>query len=106
MNPQIIGISGQYAGRSFPVAPQGLLIGKDPSSCDLILPDGPNGISRNHCKLQFNPQTQMFILYDLGSTYGTFLGNGARVPQGQPAALRVGDEFFLGSRANVFRVAL
>lgn len=106
MNPQIIGISGQYAGRSFPVSPQGVMMGKDPSSCDFVFPDGPNGISRNHCKLQFNPQTQMFILYDLGSTYGTFLGNGARVPQGQPAALRVGDEFYLGSRANVFRVAL
>lgn len=106
MNPQIIGISGQYAGRSFPVSPQGVMMGREPTSCDFVFPDGSSGISRNHCKLQFNPQTQMFILYDLGSTYGTFLGNGARVPQGQPAALRVGDEFFLGSRANVFRVAL
>lgn len=106
MNPQIIGISGQFAGRAFPVSAQGTMMGREPASCDFVFPDGAQGISRNHCKLQFNPQTQMFILYDLGSTYGTFLGNGARVPQGQPAALRVGDEFYLGSRANVFRVSL
>ena len=106
MNPQIIGISGQFAGRAFPIAPQGTMMGREPASCDFVFSDGAQGISRNHCKLQFNPQTQMFILYDLGSTYGTFLGNGARVPQGQPAALRVGDEFYLGSRANVFRVSL
>lgn len=106
MNPQIIGISGQFAGRAFPVSPQGTMMGREPASCDFVFPDGAQGISRNHCKLQFNPQTQMFVLYDLGSTYGTFLGNGARVPQGQPAALRVGDEFYLGSRANVFRVSL
>ena len=106
MNPQIIGISGLYAGRAFPVSLQGSMLGRDPASCDFVFPDGSQGISRNHCKIQFNPQTQMFILYDLGSTYGTFLGSGARVPQGQPAALRVGDEFYLGSRANVFRVSL
>lgn len=106
MNPQIIGISGQFAGRAFPVSSQGTMMGRDPASCDFVFPDGAQGISRNHCKIQFNPQTQMFILYDLGSSYGTFQGNGMRIPQGQPAALRVGDEFFLGSRANVFRVSL
>lgn len=106
MNPQIIGISGHFAGRAFPVSPQGTMMGREPASCDFVFPDGAQGVSRNHCKLQFNPQTQMFILYDLGSSYGTFLGNGMRVPQGQPAALRVGDEFYLGSRANVFRVSL
>lgn len=106
MNPQIIGINGPFAGRSFPVSPQGTMMGREPASCDFVFPDGTQGVSRNHCKLQFNPQTQMFILYDLGSSYGTFLGNGMRVPQGQPAALRVGDEFYLGSRAYVFRVSL
>lgn len=106
MNPQIIGISGQFAGRAFPISPQGTMMGREPASCDFVFPDGAPGISRNHCKIQFNPQTQMFILYDLGSSYGTFWGNGIRVPQGQPAALRVGDEFYLGSRANVFRVSV
>ncbi len=106
MNPQIIGISGQFAGRAFPIAPQGSMLGTDPASCDFVFPRGTPGISRNHCKIQYNPQTQMFILYDLGSSYGTFLGNGARVVQGQPMALRPGDDFYLASQATLFRVSL
>ena len=104
MNPQIIGIVGQFAGRAFPIPPQGIMMGRDPAACDFVFSENTKGISRSHCKLQFNNQTQMFVLYDLGSSYGTFLGNGLRVPQGQPAALRTGDEFYLASRGNVFRV--
>lgn len=48
----------------------------------------------------------MFVLHDLGSGYGAFLGNGLRVPQGQPAAPRAGDEFYPASRGGVFRVAV
>lgn len=106
IHPQIIGISGQFAGQAFPVSTHGVMLGRDPASCDFVFPSNAKGISRNHCKLQFNPQTQMFVLYDLGSSFGTYLGSGIQVPQGQPAALRAGDEFYLATRANVFRVSL
>lgn len=106
INPQLIGVAGLFAGKSFPIRPQGIMMGRDSAACDFVFPDHAQGISRNHCKIQFNPQTQMFVLYDLGSSYGTFLGNGVRVPQGQPMALRPGDEFYLASRANLFRVSL
>lgn len=106
MNPQIIGISGQFAGRAFPIAPQGSMLGTDPASCDFVFPRGCPGISRNHCKIQYNPQTRMFILFDLGSSYGTFLGSGVRVPQGQPMALQPGDNFYLASPSSLFRVSL
>lgn len=106
MNPKVIGISGQFAGRAFSIAPQGAMLGTDAASCDFVFPQGSPGISRNHCKIQYNPQTQMFILYDLGSSYGTFLGNGVRVPQGQPMALRPGDDFYLASQGTLFRVNL
>lgn len=106
MNPKIIGISGQFAGRAFPIPSQGAMLGTDAASCDFVFPQGSPGISRNHCKIQFNPQTQMFILYDLGSSYGTFLGSGVRVPQGQPMALRPGDDFYLASQGTLFRVSL
>lgn len=106
MNPQLLGISGQFAGRSIPIAIQGSMLGTDGASCDFSFPPGTPGVSRNHCKIQFNYQTQMFILYDLGSTYGTFLGNGTQVMQGQPMALRPGDEFYLATRSILFRVSL
>ena len=84
IHPQIIGISGQFAGQAFPVSTHGVMLGRDPASCDFVFPSNAKGISRNHCKLQFNPQTQMFVLYDLGSSFGTYLGSGIQVPQGQP----------------------
>ncbi len=92
--------------KGVPPAPQGIIIGRDGASCDFSFPESTQGISRNHCKVAFNPQTQMFVLYDLGSSYGTFLAGGARVAQGQPVALHSGDAFYLASRANTFQVSI
>jgi uncharacterized RDD family membrane protein YckC len=103
-NPHIVGMTGQFAGKMFPIPPQGALFGRDAASCDFAFPESAQGISRNHCKVSFNPQTQLFVLYDLGSSYGTFLGNGTKVTQGLPTALRPGDEFYLASHNNTFRV--
>lgn len=107
-NARIIGVTGAFAGKAFPVSTQGVMMGRDQTACDFVLSGAQTkqGISRMHCKIQFNPQTKMFILYDLGSTYGTFLGNGVRVAQGEPVALRSGDEFYLATRQNTFRVCL
>ena len=103
---QLIGVSGLYAGRAFSIPPQGILIGRDQTSCDLSFPDNQAGVSRNHCKVQFNPQTRTVVLHDMGSHYGTFLGSGVRVRQGQPVAMQNGDEFYLATRAVTFRVAV
>ena len=104
--PQIIGISGQFAGRIFNVPPQGMMIGRDAASCDFVFPANAPGISRNHCKVQFNAQSGMFVLHDLGSSNGTFLGGGSRVTQGWPMAIQSGEEFYLATRANLFKVSL
>lgn len=104
--PRMVGVAGRYAGQAFLLGPQGLLMGRDQSACDFVFDNSTNGISRTHCKLEFNQQTGMFILYDLGSSYGTFLGNGVRVPQGQPMALRSGDQFYLADRSCMFMVSL
>lgn len=106
IQPYIVGLSGQVAGKSFPISQQGILIGRDEASCDVVLPSYAEGISRNHCKIQFNTATNMFVLYDLGSKYGTFLGNGNRIPQGQPVALRPSQEFFLANGVFRFQVCL
>jgi uncharacterized RDD family membrane protein YckC len=104
--PKIIGISGQFAGKSFNIPAQGVMIGRDSASCDFVFSDNTPGISRNHCKIQFNPQSNMFVIYDLGSSNGTFIGGGSRITQGQPMALQPGEEFYLASRANTFKVSL
>lgn len=106
VQPKLVGVAGRYAGQAFLIGPQGLLMGRDQSACDFVFDSNTNGISRTHCKVEYNSQTGMFILYDLGSSYGTFLGNGVRVPQGQPMALRSGDQFYLADRGCMFMVSL
>lgn len=105
---QIVGVTGYFAGKACPISAPGVILGRDQAVCDLYFPNDQRGrgISRTHCKLQYNPQTRMLVLNDLGSTYGTFLGNGVRVSQGQAVALRSGDEFYLATRDNTFRVEL
>jgi uncharacterized RDD family membrane protein YckC len=106
VQPKLIGVAGRYAGQAYLIGPQGLMMGRDQSACEFVFDSSTNGISRTHCKVQFNPQTGMFVLYDLGSSYGTFLANGTRVPQGQPMALRPGDQFYLADRGCMFMVNL
>lgn len=104
-NPSILCISGQFAGKTYIIPPQGITIGRDVNLCDITYPETTKGISRIHCKVQFNPESQMFVLHDLGSTYGTFLENGNKVTQEQPIALRSGEGFYLAARTNLFRVS-
>lgn len=104
--PKLIGVAGRYAGQAYLIGPQGLMMGRDQSACDFVFDGNANGISRTHCKIQYNPQTGMFILYDLGSSYGTYLGNGVRVPQGQPMALCSGEQFYLADRGCMFMVSI
>lgn len=101
---QLVGISGFYAGKAFEIPSGGVVLGRDPATCGFVFPDNIKGVSRNHCKLEFNPMTNLFILHDLGSSYGTFKGSGEKVSQGQPAALCVDDTFYLASKENVFKV--
>lgn len=104
--PKLVGVAGRYAGQAYLIGPQGLMMGRDQSACDFVFDGSANGISRTHCKVQYNPQTGMFVLYDLGSSYGTYLGNGVRVPQGQPMALSPGEQFYLADRGCMFMVNL
>lgn len=104
--PKLLGVAGRYAGQAYLIGPQGLMMGRDQSACDFVFDGSASGISRTHCKIQYNPQTGMFILYDLGSSYGTYLGNGMRVPQGQPMALSAGEQFYLADRGCMFMVSV
>lgn len=104
--PKLIGVAGRYAGQAYLIGPQGIMMGRDQSACEFVFDQSTNGISRTHCKITYNPQTGMFVLYDLGSSYGTFLANGVQVPQGQPMAIRPGEQFYLADRGCMFMVNL
>ncbi|MBS7008431.1 RDD family protein [Anaerostipes sp.] len=101
---QVVGISGEFAGQSAGISAAGVMIGRDPVACRIALSASSPGVSRHHCQVDYNLQTGMFIVNDLGSTYGTYLMDGTKLTSGQPAALRAGERFCVGSRANIFEV--
>lgn len=103
--PSIVCLSGVYAGCSFNVE-NGVIIGTDPTVCQIVIPSMNTGVSRNHCKVSFDHQSNMFIIHDLGSTNGTFLWNGQPIPQGAPYAVTPGTKFFLATQGNSFEVKL
>ncbi|MBQ3149827.1 MAG: RDD family protein [Clostridia bacterium] len=99
----IVGVSGEVAGVFFPMLPNGILIGRDPSVCQVVFKNS-GGISRLHCIVSYNPQSGMFILSDRNSTYGTFTQSGIRVTPDRSVALKSGERFYLGDPNNMFEV--
>lgn len=91
--------SGSFAGRRFPVDGQ-VRIGRDPAKNDLVYPANTQGISGTHCVVFLN--NGQVYLKDLGSTYGTFLGNGQRLAANQTVLLQKGDSFCLASERESF----
>ncbi len=102
--PELVGINGPLAGSVYSITENGLIIGRDSISCQVIVPASQEKVSRIHCYVTFNPISGMFILNDRNSTYGTFTANGRKVPYSQPMALKSGDRFYLATPENTFEV--
>ncbi|MBQ7706088.1 MAG: FHA domain-containing protein [Selenomonadaceae bacterium] len=98
-NVSIVGIAGPLQGSTFS-DPQRLTIGRDPSTCNVVLPSGTPGVSRRHCILE-RTANGVFIA-DVGSTAGTFLSNGQKIPQNQ--WVQISGEFYLGSVDVKFKI--
>lgn len=100
-NITILGVAGPVQGRTFS-DPQRLIIGREPSQCNVILPPRTPGVSRQHCILE-RRQGEVYIM-DVGSSSGTFFqnGNGQRLPLNQ--WIKVTDNFYLGSPNVMFSV--
>jgi hypothetical protein len=86
--PTLVGISGPAAGRTFPLAPNEMVMGRD-ASCDIAL-SGDTMVSRKHVRLI--PMNGAYSVRDEGSSNGTYL-NGARITE---ASLHDGDELGVG----------
>ena len=97
-------LSSQHNGRAFPVSGTPVTIGRDAAGCGIVYANGTPGVSGIHCQVSYDPETGIFTLTDLGSTYGTFLINGTKLGVKVPARLKSGDSFYVGDRANVLRV--
>ena len=98
---RLVGVEGAFAGHRF--ALEGTLrLGRLPDQNDLVFPADTTGVSGVHCVLRLTSTGA--TLTDLGSSFGTFLGDGVRLQPNQPVELKAGDTFTLGSRKQGFRL--
>jgi FHA domain len=103
--PVLKGIAGQYAGAAIALDSGPSLLGRDQSAANLVFSADSDSVSKRHCVVRWDAARGVFTLEDLGSTNGTFLSTGERLPPGQPRDLRPGERFYIGDLRNQFEVS-
>ena len=98
------GVTGKYAGQRFDLLKGKVVIGRDPATCNIVFDKNTPGISGRHCQVVYDANEDCFLITDLGSSYGTFLGNGKKLTANVVEKLSAGDTFYLCDNANRFVV--
>lgn len=98
--PVLAAEAGVMTGNRYEFAEYEIKIGVDPARCQIVLPLGTPGISRQHLRFWLHQGVPSAM--DLGSTYGSYL-NGERMKPGLLYTLQPGDQLLLGSKER-FRV--
>lgn len=105
LNGSINGVSGQYDGYSFPIdGGTQIVIGKDPAVCNIIIDPKYQTVSRKHCSVFFDPQSNQYKVTDFSSN-GTFVEGGVRIASKVPTVLNPGTVINIGNTDNLFRLA-
>ena len=81
---------------------ESIVIGRNAESCNIVYAEGTPGISSIHCRVALINGS--ITLFDLNSSYGTFLENGEKLEANRPYALKEGESFYLATRENMFTV--
>ena len=98
------GVTGKYAGQKFDLLKGKVVIGRDPTTCNIVFDKNTPGISGRHCQVVYDANEDCFLITDLGSSYGTYLGNGKKLTANVAEKLSAGDTFYLCDNTNRFVV--
>lgn len=97
----LIGKSGEYTGAVFLInSAEKIMIGRDPSSCAIVISGNSSKVSRQHCSVSFNYDEQKYEVTDF-SMNGTYV-NGAKIQKGVPTYAFPGSTISLGDQTNSF----
>jgi hypothetical protein len=88
---RLVVTSGPLQGNSFTFGPQGLKIGRDPSTCQIVLSEST--VSREHAVLQVSGTNAEFQIRNLSGTNATYVNDRSV----QEATLRPGDRIKIGN---------
>lgn len=101
---QLHAISGMYAGADFNIAEgEEIVLGRDPSLCNIIFDQSNASISRRHCTIRFSPAENCYFVTDW-SKNGTFTRDGVRLQPQVAAPISRGTEIYLGNEEEAFRL--
>lgn len=104
-HPILYCLTGHYAGNTIELTDQPLVIGRDPTLCQLVMPKTMKEIGRRHCKLSYDKKDNCFWIEDHSSANGTFVNN-QRIPSGMKKRLKNGAHFYLDTTDNEFKVGV
>jgi hypothetical protein len=93
----LVGIGGRIEGRRFDVSDELTTIGRSPANKIVLDSDS---VSKDHAKIKYFKDEDVFKVYDLVSTNGTFV-EGVRVEA--PIALQDGSKVEFGEEPLVFK---
>lgn len=99
----VVGTQGDFGGQDFPLEPgKQIWFGRNSKECQIVFSKNTK-VSRKHCSLFYDADSQTFILADLNSSNGTWVGE-MQLDPSSPAALKSGEEFYIGDKSIAFRV--
>ncbi len=88
--------AGALSGKRFNITKSGLLIGKDPTKCQIVVTE--DTISHEHAWIV--PVDNSVVVIDRGSTNGTYI-NSVESPRVSKVGLQNGDRVYLGKKGSV-----
>lgn len=104
--PVLKSIAPQHNGMTVQLHGQPVQVGRDASTCRLVYQDGTPGVSSHHCQVYFDAQKKVFVVTDLGSTYGTFLADGRRIDANIACEVMPNSAIYLGETGNTIYLNL
>ncbi|MCC8127598.1 MAG: FHA domain-containing protein [Clostridiales bacterium] len=96
------GVRGAFAGAQIPLnSGEEMVVGRSADICNIIL-EG-DLISRKHCTICYDGRTGYYVVTDFSGN-GTFIGSGARLPEGKRTSLAPGTVIWIGSKDVSFQL--
>ena len=102
---KVTGVLGMYSGASFTIEDgEEIVIGRDPRMAQIVIGEGAQNVSREHCRISYQASTNTYRVLDK-SKNGTFnAANKSRLPHSTATKVPAGTEIYLGDRSNTFRL--
>jgi hypothetical protein len=89
-------VHGSLSGKKFKITQSGLLVGTDPSKCQIVVSE--DTLSHEHAWIV--SVENAVVVIDRGSTNGTYVNSGES-PRISKVGLQNGDRVFLGKKGSV-----